>query len=107
MNSPGLISAQAAQLYRETGRAHARDGGFAEGSSVFWLIWNEHKHCFRESLTLRRKALDLLSLHRGKSSTTARAVELRRAPRPAKRNKGWFQALSETKFMPQPLIPLS
>jgi hypothetical protein len=38
MNSPGLISAQAAQLYRETGRAHARDGGFAEGSSVFWLI---------------------------------------------------------------------
>jgi hypothetical protein len=37
MNSPGLISAQVAQLYRETGRAHAHDGGFAEGPSGFCL----------------------------------------------------------------------
>jgi hypothetical protein len=55
MNSPGLISAQAAQLTQESARARARTGCFAKRASVFWLTQGGFGYCFLESLTVCRK----------------------------------------------------
>ena len=70
MNSPGLISAQAAQLTQESACARARTGCFAKRASVFSLTQGGFGYCFLESLTVCRKDLHVLFLHTTKSSTT-------------------------------------
>jgi hypothetical protein len=83
MNSPGLISAQAAQLTQESARARARTGCFAKRASVLWLTRSRFLYYFPKSLTVWRKALEVLFLHAMGSPTAPSAAELRRAPGPA------------------------
>jgi hypothetical protein len=92
MNSPRLISAQAAQLTQESASARARTGCFAKRASVFWLTQGGFGYCFLESLTICRNAPELLFLRRMRSPTTANVAELRRAPRPARGGQDWCSA---------------
>jgi hypothetical protein len=62
-------------------RARARAGGFAEKPSGFSLTGNGFFHYFSQSLTTHKKTLQFLILRKGRSPTTAHAVELRRAVR--------------------------
>jgi hypothetical protein len=107
VNSIGLISAQTAQQHKETERAHAREGDFAQRSSGFWLTITGFYHYYTESLTVCRRDLVVLILRRGRSLTTAHAAELRRALRPARWGNDWRPMLAETEFTPQLMFPVS
>jgi hypothetical protein len=63
MNSPGLILAQTAQLTQESVRARAHAGCFAKRALVLWLTRSRFLYYFPKSLTVCRKALEVLFLH--------------------------------------------
>jgi hypothetical protein len=99
MNSPRLISAQAAQLTQESACARTRTGCFAKRASVFWITQGGFGYCFLESLTVCRKPLHVLILHKVRSPTASSAAELRRARRPAGGGQDWCSASAKSKFM--------
>jgi hypothetical protein len=92
---------------RKRARGRARANCFAKRPSVYWLTRSGFNHCFLESLTIYTGVPKVLFLHRPWSPTVHGAAEFRRASRPAKWNKDWFQASAKTEFMPQPVFPLS
>src|SRR5688572_30368870 len=107
MNSPRLISPQAAQLTQESARARARTGCFVKRASVFWLTQGGFGYYFLESLTVCRKPLHVLILRKVRFPTASCAAELRRARRPAGWGNVWHPTLAETEFTPQLMFPLS
>jgi hypothetical protein len=105
VNSAGLISAQMAQQHRETGRAHAREGDFAQRSSGFWLTITGFYHYYTESLTICRRDPVVLILRGGKSTTAVSAGRLRRACRLAERGHDRRYRAAYTKLDPPRPFP--
>jgi hypothetical protein len=107
LNSTGPNPAQAAQLRQKGARARARAGGFAKIPSGFSLTGIQSFYCFPVSLTLCTKALEVLFLHSGRSTTATHAERLRRGPGPADWGYGWVLRAADMKSGSPRSFPLT
>jgi hypothetical protein len=107
MNRLGPKSAQVGPTTAET-HPHARArGDFSKRPTTVRIIWNEHKHYFRESLPVCRNTLPFLILCSSKSMSTSGVGPRSGEPIPAGWRHGWSSKATWTKLDAYRTFPLN